>query len=114
MRRAKRNAAKLLSAAMAVGMMAGMAVPAAAEEESTNIWASDVDTSEPMELKMYLIGDRTPAFDEVYGKINEILDFLELVIVYIKESVDSTLVVLNGQLQKFVDDILKENDDLAS
>ena len=59
MRRAKRNAAKLLSAAMAVGMMAGMAVPAAAEEESTNIWASDVDTSEPMELKMYLIGDRT-------------------------------------------------------
>lgn len=32
MRRAKRNAAKLLSAAMAVGMMAGMAVPAAAEE----------------------------------------------------------------------------------
>lgn len=27
MRRAKRNAAKLLSAAMAVGMMAGMAVP---------------------------------------------------------------------------------------
>mgnify|MGYP003517137684 FL=1 len=74
MRRAKRNAAKLLSAAMAVGMMAGMAVPAAAEEESTNIWASDVDTSEPMELKMYLIGDRTPDFDEVYGKINEILE----------------------------------------
>ena len=29
MRRAKRNTAKLLSAAMAVGMMAGMAVPAA-------------------------------------------------------------------------------------
>ena len=51
-----------------------MAVPAAAEEESTNIWASDVDTSEPMELKMYLIGDRTPDFDEVYGKINEILE----------------------------------------
>ena len=74
MRRAKRNAAKLLSAAMAVGMMAGMAVPAAAEEESNNILASDVDTSEPMELKMYLIGDRTPDFDEVYGKINEILE----------------------------------------
>lgn len=46
-----------------------------------------------------------------YIKINEILDFLELVIVYIKESVDSTLVVLNGQLQKFVDEILKEDDD---
>ncbi len=74
MRRVKRNTAKLLSAAMAVGMMAGMSVPATAEEESTNIWASDVDTSEPMELKMYLIGDRTPDFDEVYGKINEILE----------------------------------------
>ena len=46
-----------------------------------------------------------------YIKINEILDFLELVIVYIKESVDSTLVVLNGQLQKFVDNILKEEED---
>lgn len=45
-----------------------------------------------------------------YIKINEILDFLELVIVYIKESVDSTLVVLNGQLQKFVNDILKEDE----
>lgn len=49
-----------------------------------------------------------------YIKINEILDFLELVIVYIKESVDSTLVVLNGQLQKFVDNILKEDDDFTS
>ena len=48
-----------------------------------------------------------------YIKINEILDLLELVIVYIKESVDSTLVVLNGQLQKFVDEILKEDDDFV-
>ena len=58
MRRVKRNTAKLLSAAMAVGMMAGMSVPATAEEESTNIWASDVDTSEPMELKIHLISMR--------------------------------------------------------
>ena len=71
MRRAKRNAAKLLSAAMAVGMMAGMAVPAAAEEESTNIWASDVDTSEPMELKMYLIGYRTPVAKATYWEVTE-------------------------------------------
>ena len=44
MRRAKRNAAKLLSAAMAVGMMAGMAVPAAAEEggdETLTVWCWD-------------------------------------------------------------------------
>ena len=33
-----------------------------------------VDTSEHVELTMYLIGDRTPDFDEVYGKINEILE----------------------------------------
>lgn len=85
MRKAKRNLAKLLGAAMTVSMMAG-AVPAAAEEtseaaseetsaESTeNIWASDVDTSEHVDLKMYLIGDRTADFDEVYDKINEILE----------------------------------------
>lgn len=35
---------------------------------------SGVDTSEHVELKMYLLGDRTPDFDEVYGKINEILE----------------------------------------
>lgn len=32
------------------------------------------DTSEHVDLTMYLIGDRTPDFDEVYGKINEILE----------------------------------------
>ena len=33
-----------------------------------------VDTSEKVELKMYLIGDRTPDFDEVYAEINKILE----------------------------------------
>ena len=33
-----------------------------------------VDISEHVDLKMYLLGDRTPDFDEVYGKINEILE----------------------------------------
>ena len=33
-----------------------------------------IDTSEHVELKMYLIGDRTPDFDEVYGEINKILE----------------------------------------
>ncbi len=36
--------------------------------------ASAVDTSEHVDLTMYLIGERTPDFDEVYGKINEILE----------------------------------------
>ncbi len=35
--------------------------------------AGGADTSQPVELTMYLIGDRTPDFDEVYGKINDIL-----------------------------------------
>lgn len=33
-----------------------------------------VDVSEHVDLTMYLIGDRTADFDEVYGKINEILE----------------------------------------
>ena len=44
-----------------------------------------------------------------YNKVIEILDVLELVIVYIKDSVDSTLVVLNGQLEKYVEE-LKESE----
>lgn len=33
-----------------------------------------VDISEHVDLKMYLLGDRTPDFDEVYGEINKILE----------------------------------------
>lgn len=33
-----------------------------------------VDISEHVELKMYLLGDRTPDFDEVYAEINKILE----------------------------------------
>ena len=36
--------------------------------------AGTIDTSEHVDLKMYLIGDRTPDFDEVYGEINKILE----------------------------------------
>lgn len=46
-----------------------------------------------------------------YNKVIEILDILELVIVYIKDSIDSTLVVLNGQLEKYVEELHKENED---
>jgi putative aldouronate transport system substrate-binding protein len=49
--------------------------PAANEKmPENNETAVGVDTSEHVELKMYLIGDRTADFDEVYGKINEILE----------------------------------------
>lgn len=45
-----------------------------------------------------------------YNKVIEILDMLELVIVYIKDSVDSTLVVLNGQLEKYLEDLKKSSN----
>jgi len=52
-------------AGVALGGVFGGALSAAASEA--------VDTSEYVELKMYLIGDRTADFDAVYDKINEIL-----------------------------------------
>jgi len=45
-----------------------------------------------------------------YNKVIEVLDILELVIVYIKDSVDSTLVVLNGQLERYVEELNKESE----
>ena len=45
-----------------------------------------------------------------YNKIIEILDILELVLVYIKDSVDATLVVLNGQLEKYLEELNKETE----
>lgn len=83
-KRMKKLTALLTSAMLAMGLLAGCgssgsgassgasagAENAAQGEES----AGTVDTSEHVDLKMYLIGDRTPDFDEVYGKINEILE----------------------------------------
>lgn len=80
----KKALALLLGTAMTMSMLAGCgssgsttgtpsadSAGAAAEGSSE---ALTVDTSEHVDLKMYLIGDRTPDFDEVYGKINEILE----------------------------------------
>ena len=83
-KRMKKLTALLTSAMLAMGLLAGCgssdngassgasagAESAAQGEESTGT----VDTSEHVDLKMYLIGERTPDFDEVYGKINEILE----------------------------------------
>ena len=91
-KRMKKLTALLVSAVMAMGILSGCgssgnggtdpaagAQPAetqaaAGEEASGEGAAQAVDTSEHVDLKMYLIGDRTPDFDEVYGKINEILE----------------------------------------
>ena len=78
-RRMKKLAALFTAAAVMMGTLAGCGSgsgasageqSAAQGEESTGV----VDTSEHVDLKMYLIGERTPDFDEVYGKINEILE----------------------------------------
>ena len=43
-----------------------------------------------------------------YSKILEILDLFELVIEYIKDSVDYTLIILNGQLERYLEDLMND------
>lgn len=93
-KRTSRLMALLLSVGMAVGMLTGCggsgnagssgdAASSSAAVTGTGTDAADtpasadssgIDTSEHLDLTMYLLGDRTPDFDEVYGKINEILE----------------------------------------
>lgn len=80
----KKVLAGVLSASMVAGMLTGCGSTATNETTSQNTSNTDVtttesdakavDLSEHVDLKMYLLGDRTPDFDEVYGKINEILE----------------------------------------
>ena len=80
----KKLVSVLLASAMAAGMLAGCgsgngkgstgdskSSSAASGTSGDNL---NADTSEHVDLTMYLIGDRTPDFDEVYAKINEILE----------------------------------------
>lgn len=84
-KRMKRVLALLLGTAMTVGMLAGCG--SSADQKNTSAETAgdtagtkaegesgSTDTSEHLDLKMYLLGERTPDFDEVYGKINEILE----------------------------------------
>lgn len=72
-----------LSLTMAVGMLAGCGssgenAPASSQvsngAQAGTEGANAVDISEHVDLKMYLIGDRTPDFDAVYAEINKILE----------------------------------------
>ena len=79
-KRMKKLVSVLLTTAMAVGMLTGCG-SSNTKGDSNKSTSTDnqggttvVDTSEHVELTMYLLGDRTPDFDEVYGKINEILE----------------------------------------
>jgi len=65
----KKVIALLLAVVMCMGVFAGCGKGGDTGSKKNY----DADTSEYVELKMYLLGDRTPDFDEVYGKINEIL-----------------------------------------
>ena len=70
--RKKRILALGLSAVMAMGALAGCK---GGEEETVALNEDGtVDTSEHVDLKMYLIGERTPDFDAVYDKVNEVLE----------------------------------------
>lgn len=85
-KRMQKVMAILLGAVMTMGLMTGCggAGPAeganAGKETSgdTGTAGGDVngaaDTSEHVDLKMYLIGDRAADFDEVYGEVNKILE----------------------------------------
>lgn len=87
-KRMKQVMALLLGTAMTAGMLTGCGAKApqqsapaeekpAAEADAAPAEGGDaaaIDTSEHVDLKMYLLGERTPDFDTVYGKINEILE----------------------------------------
>lgn len=86
----KRIMALLLASAVAMGTLAGCG--ASAEKKTSADTSTDtksevtdgeatggktyngIDVSEHVDLKMYLLGDRTQDFDEVYGEINKILE----------------------------------------
>ena len=84
----KKRTTKILSVLMAAAMTAGMLVGCGSKASTENAGSGEqtvaaetaskeemsTDASEHVDLTMYLIGDRTPDFDEVYGEINKILE----------------------------------------
>lgn len=85
-KRMKKITALLLSTIMAVGMLAGCGASGgdsagntsgasdATSAGNSSDTASAADTSQHVDLKMYLIGDKPEGVDKVYAKINEILE----------------------------------------
>ena len=80
----KKAWALLLGTMMTVGLIAGCGGSGSTESQSAGNTESInetggaegvvADTSEHVDLKMYLIGDRSADFDEVYGEVNKILE----------------------------------------
>ncbi len=90
-KRMKKVLALLLGTVMTVGMLAGCgsngggqsadesaqkdsAESGTQQETSGGETSGDIDISEHVDLKMYLIGDEPAGIDDVYAKINEILE----------------------------------------
>lgn len=79
----KKGLSVLLSMTMTISLLAGCgsAADGSSEAGNNNVVSSEgnqsgnaaIDTSEYVELKMYLVGDKPEGFDDVYAKINEIL-----------------------------------------
>lgn len=79
----KRTAALALSAVMATGLLAGCGSgdsqtqsgsTAGTTTDTAAAGGNGADLSEHVDLTMYLLGDRTADFDEVYAEINKILE----------------------------------------
>lgn len=68
----KKRMKKVMSLLLATAMATGLLTACGGSKSNTEV-DLNATTDEYVELKMYLLGDRTPDFDEVYGKINEIL-----------------------------------------
>lgn len=85
-KRLKKLLALAMSVTVALGTLTGCGSQKTATSETTNGGETSqsttaegktyngIDVSEHVELKMYLLGERTPDFDEVYAKVNEILE----------------------------------------
>lgn len=79
-RKMKEICALSLCATMAVGMLGGCGTKDDGQGKSgegktvEGKTYNGVDVSEHVDVKMYLLGDRTPDFDEVYGEINKVLE----------------------------------------
>lgn len=91
MKKFKKTASRVLSAALAMSMAASLtacggqnttsnsasestAATTTAEGTTAGKTYNGIDVSEHVDLKMILLGERTPDFDEVYAEINKILE----------------------------------------
>ena len=74
----KRLMSLIMAAVVGTGLLAGCG---AQKSQPGSVQEGEADTSEPVELTMYLLGDRATDFDRVYEEVNRIL----------KEEINTTL-----------------------